>query len=82
MWFGTWIKFYVRDEYKKVLDKIGFDAEVEHSDLASVTINSADLFVMGKDIAESSSLPLDKVVILDSIISISELEEKLIEKLK
>ncbi|ACZ01606.1 PTS sugar transporter subunit IIB [Streptobacillus moniliformis] len=79
---GLGSSFMLEMNIKKVLDKIGFDAEVEHSDLASVTINSADLFVMGKDIAESSSLPLDKVVILDSIISISELEEKLIEKLK
>lgn len=37
---------------------------------------------MGKDIAESSSIPKDKIIILDSIISLSELEEKLIEKFR
>lgn len=37
---------------------------------------------MGKDIAQSSSLPKERIIVLDSIISLSELEEKLVEKLK
>lgn len=79
---GLGSSFMLEMNVKKVLKKIGFEAEVEHSDLASVTPNSADLFVMGRDIAESAPVPKDKIVILNSIISMSELEEKLTERLK
>ncbi|CAM3484465.1 PTS sugar transporter subunit IIB [Pseudostreptobacillus hongkongensis] len=79
---GLGSSFMLEMNVKKVLKKIGFEAEVEHSDLASVTPNSADLFVMGRDIAESATVPKDKIVILNSIISMPELEEKLTERLK
>ena len=79
---GLGSSFMLEMNVKKVLKKIGFEAEVGHSDLASVTPNSADLFVMGRDIAESASVPKDKIVILNSIISMPELEEKLTERLK
>ncbi|WP_156300221.1 PTS sugar transporter subunit IIB [Streptobacillus canis] len=79
---GLGSSFMLEMNVKKVLNKIGVEAEVEHSDLASVTINSADLFVMGRDIAESSPIPTDRVIVLDSIISMPELEQKLTERLK
>lgn len=78
---GLGSSFMLEMNIKKVLSKLEIIAEVEHSDLASVTQNSADLFVMGKDIAASSSIPEDKLIILNSIISLSELEEKLNNKL-
>lgn len=78
---GLGSSFMLEMNIKKVLDKLGFNAEVEHSDLASVTPNSADLFVMGKDIASSSSIDENKIIILNSIISLVELEEKLKDKL-
>lgn len=79
---GLGSSFMLEMNIKKVLKKIGVEAEVEHSDLGSVTNDSADLFVMGKDIAASSSVPADKLLVLDSIISMPELEEKLTQKLK
>lgn len=77
---GLGSSFMLEMNIKKVLTKLGVEAEVEHSDLASVTENMADLFVMGKDIASSASLSQDKLVVLDSIISLPELEEKLSKK--
>lgn len=74
---GLGSSFMLEMNVKKVLKKLGVEAEVEHSDLGSVTEGSADLFVMGKDIALSAPINQDKIVILDSIISMSELEEKL-----
>ncbi len=74
---GLGSSFMVEMNIKKVLKKLGIEAEVEHSDLASAVPGVADLFVMGKDIAMSSSLPSDKLIVLDSIISMSELESRL-----
>ncbi|MDH2924687.1 PTS system IIB component (L-Asc family) [Nicoletella semolina] len=74
---GIGSSFMMEMNIKKVLPKIGIEAEVEHTDLASVNENDADVFVMGKDIAESSSLPKEKVVVVTNIISATEFEEKL-----
>lgn len=79
---GLGSSFMLDMNIKKVLSKLGIEAEVDHSDLASVTENMADVFVMGKDIASSASINPDKIVVLDSIISLVELENKLVEKLK
>ncbi|WP_068267997.1 PTS sugar transporter subunit IIB [Caviibacter abscessus] len=78
---GLGSSFMLEMNIKKVLKNLNFEAEVEHQDLASVNQNSADIFVMGKDIAESCSVSKDKIIILDSIISMSELSEKLKSKL-
>ena len=75
---GLGSSFMVEMNIKKVLKKIGVEAEVEHSDLASALPGAADVFVMGKDI-ESATVPADKLIVLDSIISMPELEEKLTE---
>ena len=64
---------------KKALAKLGIDAEVAHTDLASVTVNDADVFIMASDIAQSSSIPMEKIVIVKNIVSVSEFEEKLSE---
>ena len=50
---------------------------MEHSDLSSATPGAADLFVMGKDIAESARMPEDKVIVLNNIVDMVELEDKL-----
>lgn len=78
---GLGSSFMLEMNVKKVLKTLNVEAEVEHQDLASVTENSADIFVMGKDIAESCSISKDKIIILDSIISMNELSEKLKNKL-
>ena len=76
---GLGSSFMVEMNIKKVLKKIGVEAEVEHSDLASALPGAADVFVMGKDIA---TVPADKLIVLDSIISMPELEEKLTDYFK
>lgn len=76
---GLGTSFMLEMNIKKILKKLEKEEgiQVGHSDLASVTINDADLFVMGRDIAESSNIPMDKIVVLESIINLKELEEKL-----
>ena len=74
---GLGSSFMVDMSIEKVLKKIGVEAEVEHSDLASAVPGVADVFVMGKDLADSASVPKDKLIVLDNIISLPELEEKL-----
>ncbi len=79
---GLGTSFMLEMNIKKVLAEHNLVAEVNHSDLASVTKDSADLFVMGRDIAESSPIEKERIIILNSIISKKELEEKLVERLK
>ena len=62
---------------KKVLKKIGVEADVEHSDLSSAIPSEADLFVMAKDIAASASIPDNQLIVITNIIDINELETKL-----
>ncbi len=77
---GIGSSFMMEMNIKKVLVKLGVEAEVEHTDLASVSPDDADIFVMGKDIASSAtSLPQDRIVIVTNIVSASEFENKLSE---
>ncbi|MCS2162674.1 PTS sugar transporter subunit IIB [Scandinavium sp. H11S7] len=74
---GLGSSFMVEMNIKKVLKKLNIEAEVEHSDLSSATPGAADLFVMAKDIAESASVPDNQLVVINNIIDINELENKL-----
>lgn len=74
---GLGSSFMVEMNIKKVLKKLNIEAEVEHSDLSSATPDAADLFVMAKDIAESASVPDHQLVVINNIIDINELENKL-----
>ncbi|OCG33077.1 PTS mannitol transporter subunit IIB [Gilliamella sp. Choc4-2] len=76
---GLGSSFMVEMNIKKVLKKLNVDAEVTHADLASITPDEADLFVMTKDLATSSGIPADKLVVLSNIIDINDLESKLVE---
>jgi ascorbate PTS system EIIB component len=76
---GLGSSFMVEMNIKKVLKKLNVDAEVTHADLASVAADQADIFVMTKDLASSSGLPADKLVVLSNIIDINDLESKLVE---
>ena len=73
---GLGSSFMVEMNIKKVLKKMGVEAEVEHSDLSSATPGAADVFVMAKDIADSASVPAEQLVV-SNIIDINELEAKL-----
>lgn len=74
---GIGSSFMMEMNIKKALAKIGVEAEVGHTDLASVTPADADVFVMAKDIACSSNIAEDKIIVVKNIISVSEFEEKL-----
>jgi ascorbate PTS system EIIB component len=74
---GLGSSFMVEMNIKKVLKKLNIEAEVEHSDLSSATPGAADLFVMAKDIAQSASVPDHQLVVINNIIDINELENKL-----
>ena len=74
---GLGSSFLVEMNIKKVLKTLGIDAEVEHADLSSATPGAADLFVMARDIAASASVPPHQLLVINNIIDIKELEEKL-----
>lgn len=66
---------------EKVLKKLGkTGVEVSHSSLTEVTPDSADLFVVGGDL-EAFTNQFSKIILLENIVSLSELEEKLKEVL-
>ena len=74
---GLGSSFMVEMNIKKVLKKMGVEADVEHSDLSSAIPSEADLFVMAKDIAASASIPDNQLIVITNIIDINELEKKL-----
>lgn len=74
---GLGSSFMVEMNIKKVLKKLNIEAEVEHSDLSSATPDAADVFVMAKDIAASARLSDSQLVVINNIIDINELENKL-----
>lgn len=74
---GLGSSFMMEMNIKKVLKTLGVEAEVNHTDLSSVTPNDADVFVMASDIAESSSIPADRIIVVKNIVSTKEFEEKL-----
>lgn len=76
---GLGSSFMMEMNIKKVLKTIGVEAEVDHSDLGSVTPDVADVFVMAKDIAYSANLPEQKVIIINNIIDLKEVEQKIRE---
>ena len=74
---GLGSSFMMEMNAKKALAKLGIEAEVNHTDLASVSVNDADVFIMASDIAESSSIPAEKIVIVKNLVRVAEFEEKL-----
>lgn len=74
---GLGSSFMMEMNAKKALAKLGIEAEVNHTDLASVSVNDADVFIMASDIAGSSSIPAEKIVIVKNLVSVAEFEEKL-----
>lgn len=73
---GLGSSFMMEMNIKKVLKKLNITADVDHSDLGSVTTDLADVFVMGKDIAYSANLPSEKVIVINNIIDLNEVEQK------
>lgn len=76
---GLGSSFMVEKNIKDTLKKLNIEAEVSHVDLASVSDSSADVFVVGRDLEGGikSKVKEGKLVVLSSLISKKELEEKL-----
>lgn len=74
---GLGSSFMIEMNIKKVLKTLNINADVEHADFSSATPEAADLFVMAKDIAASASLPEQKLLVLNNLIDINELQQKL-----
>lgn len=74
---GLGSSFMVEMNIEKCLKELGVSTvEVEHSDVATASPGMADVFFLGKDVAEGLSLPGARVVVLDSIIDMDELRSK------
>ncbi|MEN2768561.1 PTS sugar transporter subunit IIB [Ornithinibacillus xuwenensis] len=79
---GLGTSFMVEMNIKQVLQDLGVTGvEVEHSDLSSVAPGDADVFFLAKDIADGGS-HLGEVVVLNNIIDMDELREKVTNLMK
>lgn len=73
---GLGSSFMVEMNINSVLNELGvIGVEVAHYDMGSATPDLADVFFVGGDLADSAQ-HLGNVVILDSIIDMDELREK------
>lgn len=73
---GLGSSFMVEMNINSVLKELGVTGvEVAHYDMGSATPDLADVFFVGGDLADSAQ-HLGNVVILDSIIDMDELREK------
>ena len=76
---GLGSSLIIRMNVEKVLKKMGKGGiDVAHASLSDVNPSSADLFVVGADLAEFTH-DFPHIVLLNNIVSAQELEEKLTE---
>lgn len=74
---GLGSSMLVRMNVENVLKKLGItDIAVSHSSVSDATEGAADVFVVGGDLSSFVS-ELSRVIILDNIMDIEELETKL-----
>ncbi|ASN04307.1 PTS sugar transporter subunit IIB [Virgibacillus necropolis] len=79
---GLGSSFMIEMNIKDVLKELNVnDIEVNHADLGSSTSDMADLFVIGRDLAESAS-NLGELIVLDNILDKEELKSKISSNLK
>lgn len=77
---GIGSSLMIRMNVEKVLKSLGRDdIEVFHSTTSDAQPDSADIFVVGRDL-EAFVSQLNNVITLNNIVSKQELEEKLIAK--
>ncbi|MDM8214124.1 PTS sugar transporter subunit IIB [Enterococcus hirae] len=73
---GLGSSFMVEMNINSILKKLGVDdVEVTHFDMGSASPDMADVFFVASDLADSAD-HLGNVVVLDSIIDLDELEDK------
>ncbi len=79
---GLGSSFLVEMNIQEILFKLGWEDEFETCHCAVYEMNEmdADYFVIPKDLKDSIP-PVKNLVILDSLIDLKELEEKLVEEL-
>ncbi|MDR1568575.1 MAG: PTS sugar transporter subunit IIB [Streptococcaceae bacterium] len=76
---GLGSSFMVEMNINTVLQKLGVsDVEVAHYDMGSATPDLADVFFVASDLGDSAG-HLGEVVVLDSIIDMDELTQKVQE---
>ncbi len=79
---GLGTSFMVEMNIKNVLEELGVTGiELDHSDLSSVSPGDADVFFLAKDIADGGA-HLGEVIVLDNIIDMDELREKVTALMK
>lgn len=79
---GLGSSFMTQLNIDKALKELGVTGvETDHRDLGSVSPGDADVIFVGRDIADAAK-DLGDVVVLDSLIDMKEIKEKLIEALK
>ncbi len=79
---GLGSSLLVRMNVEKIMKESGYSGiEVLHSSLSTAANGVADLFVIGKDL-EASASELENKIVLDNILDMTELKEKLETKLK
>lgn len=77
---GLGSSMLVRMNVDKALKKLGIvGISVSHSSLSDATEGAADLFIVGKDLEEFVK-GLSNKIVLDNIMDMKELEEKLTAK--
>ena len=73
---GLGSSFMVEMNIKTILKELGLeDVDVQHYDVGSAAPELADMFLVGGDLADSTT-HLGNVTVLDSIIDMDELREK------
>ena len=73
---GLGSSFMVEMNIKTILKELGLeDVDVQHYDVGSAAPELADMFFVGGDLADSTT-HLGTVTVLDSIIDMDELREK------
>lgn len=79
---GLGTSFMVEMNINQILGELGATGvEVDHSDLSSAQPGDADVYFLAKDIAEGGA-HLGEVIVLESIIDMDELREKVTAVMK
>lgn len=80
---GLGSSFMTQLNIEKALKNLGVDGvETDHMDIASVGPTSADVLFVGRDIAEAAVGLMDDVVVLDSLIDMDDITEKVAQALE
>lgn len=80
---GLGSSFMTQLNIEKALKNLGVSGiETDHTDISSVTPESADVLFVGRDIAEAAEGKSNDIVVLDSLIDMNEITSKVAEALK